>query len=698
MHVRMLLPLIALFTTVEAAHARDPIVRPADGPVTVEKHRPGTPGGRALRGDEAEAEEPEAVATEATEAGPDPDAPAAEPVEEGLGTWVRRMEGEPAPSTDVLHEIEERDEEQAEDLRLIDEKLPTAGFANPTPPTGFYADPKKSLTNDPLHLADIDPGEFDIPVVINDDVVRWMEYFTGPGRKYYERWLSRSTRYRPMMLREIDERHMPHDLVYLSMIESGYSPHAYSSADAAGLWQFIAATGRMYDLRIDYYIDERRDPEWATEAGVSHLSDLYKMWGDWPLAWASYNAGPGRVKRATEKAGSKDFWVLENGPYLHTETDNYVPKIMAAAIIGHHPDWYGFTNIHYQDALVYDIAKVPGNVDLGVLAKCAGITLQEFQDLNPALRRYSTPPEGYDARVPVGAKETFLAKLDAVPADQRTAATVHTVHRGETLGIIASNYGTTVTDIVTANHLTNKNIIEVGQTLVIPKTGTGAEVASRRSEPSPTTGPTSWTPSSRTLTTADAAPRSESTSTARVEAPAPKPVAPKYYTVRSGDTLTEIAGKYDTSVSQIRTWNGLKSDKILVGARLKVGAGSTAAAAPASTVARASTSSSAPTSATKVVYTVKRGDALGQIAEAHGVGLSSVQKWNHITNASSITVGQQLTIYVPASEWTKYTVRTGDSLGEIATKYGCSVAELRDWNDLDNTVIHPGQVLKLKKA
>lgn len=693
MRVRMLLPLIALFTTVDSAFARDPIVRP-EGEGTVTKHRPGTPGGRPLTADEPPAEEAAPEAEPVDEDGPDPDAPAAEPVEEGLGTWVRRMEGEPAPSTGVLHEIEERAEEQAEDLRLIDEKLPAVGFASPTPPTGFYADPKKTLANDPLHLADIDPAEFDIPIVVNDDVIRWMEYFTGPGRKYYERWMSRSTRYRPMMLREIDERHMPHDLVYLSMIESGYSPHAYSSADAAGLWQFIAATGRMYDLRIDYYVDERRDPEWATEAGVSHLSDLYKMWGDWPLAWASYNAGPGRVKRATEKAGSKDFWDLEAGPYLHTETDNYVPKIMAAAIIGHHPDWYGFTNIQYQDALVYDIAKVPGSVDIGVLAKCAGISLQEFSDLNPALRRTSTPPEGYEARVPVGAKETFLAKLDAVPAEQRVAAATHTVRRGETLGIIASNYGTSVTDIVTANHLTNKNIIEVGQTLVIPKAGTGGEVAAaRRAEPNPTTGPTSWTPSSRTLTTADAAPRSES---ARVQAPAPKPVAPRYYTVRSGDTLTEIATRYDTSVSQLRTWNSLKSDKILVGARLKVGAGS-AATASTSTVAKASTTPAAPAS-TKIVYTVKRGDALGPIAEAHGVGLSSIQKWNHITNPSSITVGQQLTIYVPAAAWTKYTVRSGDSLGEIATKYGCSIAQLRDWNELDTTVIQPGQVLKVKKA
>lgn len=688
MRVRMMVLLLAFASGVGAdvAYARDPMVRPSRPDKGEDEKDAEKDGNRKVR--------PGAERTSAGEAGdestggmPDPDQPAAEPTEEGLDTWVRRMEGEPAPPAAVVHEIEERTEEQDEELRMID------GLTNPVPPKDFYTDPKKALQYDPLHLADIDPSEFDIPVVVNDEVISWMRYFTGPGRKYYERYLSRSTRYRPMMYRELEKQGLPRDLVYLSMIESGYSPHAYSSADAAGLWQFIAATGKLYHLRIDYWVDERRDPELSTIAGVTHLGDLNEMAGDWYLAWGGYNAGPGRIKKATERAGSRDFWVLARGPYLHPETDNYVPKIIAAAIIGHHPERYGFDNIRYQDELVYDKAEVSGSVDLGVLAKCAGISLEEFQALNPALRRWATPPEGYTVRVPVGSRDTFLAALADVPKTERVAVSEHTVRRGETLGIIADKYNTTVYDIVRANHLRDKDVISVGQTLVIPKAGEGGAMASARpSEPPSTTGPSS---ASRTVAAADPAPRASS------EAPAPKAVPPKYHTVRSGDTLSAIADKYDVSVTQVKSWNSLKSDKILVGQKLKVGAGSSGAAvASGSSSAPKSTASSASTSSgtTKVTYVVKKGDTLSVIADKHDVSMASVQKWNGIKSASTIYVGQKLTLYQPAPAWTSYTVRSGDSLGEIATKYGVSVAELRDWNDLSTTVIRPGQVLKVKRA
>lgn len=685
MRVQLAVLLLAL-SWANSAHARDPITRPITPPSEHAKHRPGTPGGR------------EADAAPADDAAgmPDPDQPAEEPVTEGVGTWVDRIEGDVPPQE--AEEIQEVHEEQLEELRLIDR------LASPEPPVDFYANPKKVLTADPLHLSEIDPKEFDIPITVNPEVEMWMRYFTGSGRKYYERWLSRSTRYRPMMYEELEKEHLPRDLVYLSMIESGYSPHAYSSADAAGLWQFISSTGRVYHLRIDYWVDERADPELATKAALDLLGDLHGMFGDWYLAWASYNTGPGRVKGAVAKAGTTDFFTIARGPYLHPETENYVPKIIAAAIIGHHPERYGFDNIAYQPELTYDTVHVDGSVDLAALAKCDGMTLEDFQQLNPALRRWATPPEGYDVRVTSGTHDTFLAKLADAPKAERVATSSHTVRRGETLSIIASKYDTTVVDIVKANHLHDRDAIRVGQVLLIPGAGRGEAVASTSGDDRADTRTAEAVSYSRT----DA-------SDIKTAAPVTKTV-PKYHTVKAGETLSSVASHAGVTVAQVKSWNGLKSDKILVGQQLKVGSTTTTTAAKTSTAAKTA-STAAPAKATtaartastassgsKVSYTIKKGDSLSAIAAKYGVPMSSVEKWNKISDPSSITVGQTLAIYTSAAPpaaapvTTKYTVRAGDSLGAIATKYGCTVAELKTWNGLTTSVIQPGQVLKVKKA
>jgi membrane-bound lytic murein transglycosylase D len=600
------------------------------------------------------------------------DAPAVDPAEATdaeLWTWVTRLQGE-VPTVETREASQELSDERMAELALVDQ------LGGADVPKDFYADPAATLKVDPLHLDKVDPSEFDIPIVVNDDVIKWMKYFTGPGRKYYSRWLARSTKYRPMMYAQLEEKGLPRDLVYLSMIESGYNAHAYSSADAAGLWQFIPSTARLYHLRVDYWVDDRRDPEMATEAGLAFLADLHDVFDDWMLAWAAYNTGPGRVRRATQKAGSKDFWVLEEGPYLHPETDNYVPKIIAAAIIGHHPERYGFTGIEYQDELQYEKTRVEGSVDLEVLAKCAGISLEELQALNPALRRYATPPEGYEVRLPVGRTETFVAALAAVPKEERLAATVvhHKVARGETLSKIAAKYGVATSDIVKANKLRDADRIYVGMQLVIPTKGRSSAVASA--------------PRSSDTKVAEVATRSVSDAE-----PPPKaaPAPATYHTVRSGETLFKIAVKYGVDVSQLKSWNGLKSDTIFVGQKLKVSSGSGSSGS-----ATASAKAAAP-SGTKTSYTVQKGDTLSAIADKHGVTLSQVQKWNGISNPSDIQAGQKLVIYTAAPQWEKYTVKSGDSLGAIATRYGCTVAQIKEWNDLSSSVIHPGQVLKIAR-
>lgn len=616
----------------------------------------------AAKSTEAPASSGEGDGTTPAVTGPDPDLPAAEPAGDDLWSWVGRLEGE-VPTQAVVEGAREKTEAELAELAIVDE-LGAAPI-----PRDFYADPVKALTVDPLFLDRVDPKEFDIPIDVNEDVAKWVRYFTGSGRKYYERWLSRSTRYRPMMYREIERRGLPRDLVYLSMIESGYNPHAYSHAAAAGLWQFIPSTGRLYRMRIDSWVDERRDPARSTEAGLEFLGDLYKMFGDWRLAWAAYNGGPGRIRRATDQAGSKDFWVLARGNYLHTETDNYVPKIMAAAIIGKHPERYGFTDIRFQEELRYEVTHVEGSVDLDVLARCAGISTEALRELNPALRRWATPPEGYDVRIPVGRRDTFVAMLAEVPKPERVAIVRHTVRRGETLSTIARKYGVSTTDLVRANSLKSANRIYVGTVLVVPKKGAVVEDA----------------PDTKVAVNAN---RSATDAPART-------TKAKTYTVRDGDTLSSIADAHEVSLADLRKWNDIDGDTILVGQSLRLTAAS----------GSSGTSSSGGAATSKLTYTIKKGDTLSGIASRYGTSVGTLQNWNGIRDASDIQVGQKIVVRQggasgtsgESSSWTTYTVRSGDSLGAIATRHGCTVAELKSWNNLSTTVIQPGQKLKIKK-
>ena len=572
------------------------------------------------------------------------DAPAIEPPEEGLWAWIERLEGE-VPTDDVLAAIEEQEETELAELAVME------GIGGVDVPAEYYQDPAKVLSTDPLFLDQVDPSEFDIPVVVNPSVEKWVRYFTGPGRKHYQRWLTRSTRYRPMMYAELEKAGLPADLVYLSMIESGYNTNAYSHAAAAGLWQFIPSTGRLYDLRVDWWVDDRRDPLLATQASGRFLGELHKMFdGNWYLAWASYNTGPGRVRRAVRNSGSTDYWVIQEGPYLHSETDNYVPKIIAAAIIGKHPERYGFTDIAYQSELTFDASMVEGSVDLEVLAGCAGISVDELRTLNPALRRWATPPEGYNLRVPKGSAEAFASKLKAVPRNQRLSFVQHEVNRGETLSTIASKYSVSVSDVQRANNLKNVNRIYVGMELVIPVPGTGGALPEGGVAPPAATEVAQTTKS-----------------------------APSTHTVGKGDTLSGIASKHGVSVKELQGWNQLSGSTIFVGQKLTL-----------------HTSSGATSTSSKVTHVVARGETLSGIAARYGVSSADVQRWNGVSNASHIQVGQKLTVHTASAGWKTYTVKGGDSLGKIATAHGCSVSDIKSWNELSSSVIHPGQKLRLR--
>lgn len=502
-----------------------------------------------------------------------------------LWDYIERAEDAP-PELQTVQESVELEEERAAERSFLEELARDSG-----PPVAFYTDPVQMLAVDPLHLDRVDPSEFDIPVVVNDDVVRWMQYFTGPGRKYYQRWLNRASRWQPMMREKLAALGLPEDLVYLSMIESGYNTSATSRAAAVGLWQFIASTARLYGLRTDWWVDERRDPLASTDAAVRLLSDLHKRFGDWYLAWAAYNAGPVRVERAIQAKGTKDFWKLADEGAFASETANYVPKIIAAAIIGKHPDRYGFTEIAHPDPIDVQAVTVSPSIGIDVLAKCAGISVAEFRSLNPQLRRWALPPspKAQTIYLPAGQGDAFLAALAKVPPDQRLTWRQHTVRRGETLSLIARRYGVSTAALQQVNRIRNPNRIYPGTRLVIPVHGT--------------------VPPDTALTAVAGgrtSPHHRVTSITHV--------------VRRGETLSAIAARYGVSQSNLMRWNHIRNaDRIRAGQRLKI----------------------YDSTSHWTTYTVRRGDSLSAIARRYGCSVSDLKSWNHLTS-SRIYAGQSL--------------------------------------------------------
>lgn len=556
--------------------------------------------------------------------------PAEDAPPEGVWAWVARLEGE-ILTEEAVAALHERVEVKLSEDALTDDLAP------PDVPIDIYQDPGAGLDVDPLRLSEFNPEHYDIPVAMNADVKKWMKYFTGNGRKHFQRYLNRSSAWLPLMDAELERAGLPRDLVYLSMIESGFNPHALSHAGAAGLWQFMPATGRMYDLRVDWWVDDRRDPVKSTKAAVAHLADLHKMFkGDWYLAWSAYNAGPGRVRRAAKAGGTTDFWSLTKGGHLPSETANYTPKIIAAAIIAKNAERYGFT---IEPAPVFDVQtiQVDGAVSLGVLAQLAGLTVDELKAYNPGLRRAATPAEGYALNLPSDKAVDFEVGLAELPESERTRFVRHTVARGETLGAIARRHGVSTEELVRANNLVNRDRIVVGMSLIVPRPAI------------------------------DALPQ------------APAQAAASAHTVQPGDSISAIARQYGISSADLRTWNSLSSDTIHPGQVLSL------------KPAKAQVS---PAQERVVRYEVRPGDTLTGIAARYGVAAKDLQRWNGLADPSHIKVGQ--TLEVRRESWRTYVVQRGDSLIAIAQQHKCTVDQLREWNQLNGSVIHPGQELKVR--
>ncbi|MFQ5354483.1 MAG: transglycosylase SLT domain-containing protein, partial [Thermodesulfobacteriota bacterium] len=285
----------------------------------------------------------------------------------------------------------------------------------------------------------------DVPIIVNNSVESFIKYFQTSGRPYFKKWLARMGGYRNLIEEKLRDEGMPEDLFYVALIESGLNPRARSGRKAVGMWQFIGATARRYGLRVDWWIDERMDPEKATIAASRYLKRLYERFGSWHLAMAGYNAGEGRVARAIRTHKTTDFWKLARYRRpLNRETRQYIPKFMAAALIAKDPESYGFTDLVYDERVVYEKVGISHATDIKVIAEAAEISVKELKRLNPALIRWFTPPDysDYQIKLPPERVEIFKANFSKVPPQERLKFYKHRVKRGDTLWAIARKYRT----------------------------------------------------------------------------------------------------------------------------------------------------------------------------------------------------------------------------------------------------------------
>ncbi len=306
--------------------------------------------------------------------------------------------------------------------------------------------------------------------------------FTTKIRDRFSLWLSRSGAYLDIMTDILKKKDVPEDIVFLSLIESGFNPYAYSIAHAAGPWQFIASTAKRYGLEINWWKDERRDPVKSTEAAADYLKDLYSMFGSWNLAMAAYNAGEGKILKAMKRGKVDDYWDLRETRHIRTETKDYVPKFIAARIIASNPEDFGFEHIDYKEPLRYDKVELDSPVDLSVAAECAGTTLEEIRRLNPELRRWCTPPDvaHYSLRIPEGTKDGFLEKLSSLPEKDRFTMDRYTVRRGDTLRRISRRTGVPLNVILSLNSMERIIPLKRGSRIYLPPKGLYAKDAEDR--------------------------------------------------------------------------------------------------------------------------------------------------------------------------------------------------------------------------
>jgi len=401
-------------------------------------------------------------------------------------------------------------------------------------------------------LEEIEKGNDGNYAGLTGRIEKFIRYFQTRGRDRFEIWLSRSGKYSEMMREILAKYGLPGDLVYLALIESGFSPQAYSVARAAGPWQFIAGTARRYGLRVDWWADERRDYEKSTHAAASYLRDLYGLFDSWPLATAAYNAGENKIQRAVARYKTEDYSQLIRYRYLSRETRDYVPKMLAALSIAKDPEWYGFGDMQYEDPIEFDKTVVPGSTDLAAMEKILGLAPGSLKELNPELRRFCTPPnrEEYEIRLPKGYAPIALDRMEEIRTGAKVTFLAHEVHKRDTLASLSREYATPVPVLKEINGI-GRNALRPGARVIVPVTGLSPE----NSVPGKAISPDQLRLAHMRV---DEGYRRGS----RVR-------------VRQGDTLSQIARRAGVSVRSLMHANGIRdATRLRAGSTIRIPGGS----------------------------------------------------------------------------------------------------------------------------
>ncbi|MDQ3002008.1 MAG: LysM peptidoglycan-binding domain-containing protein [Fibrobacterota bacterium] len=617
----------------------------------------------------------------------------------------------------------------------------TSQMSQPVPWTAQFNEEMEEVQDSSVRAVDsithsIDPRNYTLPLTtpLEPRILQAMAVFMGPGKGYFTKWLNRKSRFEDLILKKLEARGMPKDLIYLAMVESGFNPKAWSTASASGLWQFISGTGRRYGLKDDWWYDPRRDPMLATDAALEYLADLHDEFQDWPQAMAAYNCGEGRVRRFIREDSTRGFWDMP----LPKETRFYVPKILAAMIIGRNPERYGFVVDKQESAFAFDTVTVAHCLTIATIANSAGVSEDTILALNPSLRRWCTPPNRteHTLYLPSGSRESFLASYDRLDKAKLVNWRHHIVARGENISHIASKYRVSVAAIKATNKIKG-NRLHKGQSLLIPLAPQDAgkyleqDIAEVSTRESKFKGGT--------------------------------------YKVKSGDNLFDIARRFGTTVSALLAANNLRRGAVIKsGQRLKLtGKGQSQIAdepeshrspvamaeiIPREKAPRAKEpvrTEATPQPGTFAVHTVQVGESLYSITRGLGVSEEDLRKWNAI-EGSRILVGQRLKYVVSkagdesvktaskdegeavdeedtspamekvarsgktvpvasagfisppahraakAEEKQYYVVKSGDTLWDISVKNRSTVRKLKDLNGRLSSVLKPGTRIRVR--
>ncbi|MBI5374749.1 MAG: LysM peptidoglycan-binding domain-containing protein [Candidatus Schekmanbacteria bacterium] len=472
------------------------------------------------------------------------------------------------------------------------------------------AKPEEERTIREKVMLDFKEIDYDLPLEINDKVIKYIEFFSTDVKSKFQTWLSRSNAYLPILRKILKEEGLPLDLAYLPLIESGFNTRAYSKARAGGMWQFIPGTGKKYGLDINWWVDERRDFEKSTHSAAAYLKFLYESFGSWYLALASYNAGEGRVAKSIQSQDTADFWSLR----LPRETMNYVPAFIASVIVAKNPQRYGL-EVEYEKPLEYDTITLDRPIDLDSAAKCAETEKEEIKHLNPEITYWSTPPvASYQLRIPGGKSEVFAKNFEEIKDSFSLAFVKYTVQKNETLKSISRKFGVPSEAIIAANHIKKPSTILAGTQILVPNkwAGQGKKTTAYASS-SPVKG---------------------------------KKGELSVHTVRNGDTLFDLARAYGTSTESIMKWNNLKSSALSLNQKLKIYSGTKAGESQKTATKVASSKQAAKTKQDNyILHSVKKGETLSVIAKKYGVTIPKIMQWNKIKSATSIQPSQKIIIY-----------------------------------------------------